>query len=186
MKGIRTMKRNNVRLLCLILCLCMLSCAVLAGCSRETYTNALTSSEVSMELLAALPDGGKSFLRMEADYISESRFGERYEELLSRCYTSSVILTALDVSVSADQIGVFHANNEADAEIVLEIIEEYVATETRKLSSQYEGYAPDQVSKLDNAQVKICGTYILYTFLSEADTEIVQNAFEEALRIPAS
>lgn len=184
MKGIRAMKVRYVKLLCLTLCLCMLSCGVLAGCSEEMYTNALTSTEVSSQLLAALPDGGKSFLRMETDYISESRFGERYEELLTRCYTSSVILTALDVSASADQIGIFHANNEADAEIVLEIIEEYVETETRKLRDAYEMYAKDEVVKLDNARVKVCGTYILYTFLSKEDTETVQNAFEEALRIP--
>lgn len=178
------MKKGYVKLLCLTLCLCMASCAILAGCTRESYTNALTSSEVSSQLLAALPDGGKNFLRMETDYISESRFGERYEELLSRCYTSSVILTALDVSASADQIGIFHANNEADAKIVLEIIEEYVETETRKLRDAYEMYAKDEVVKLDNAQIKVCGTYILYTFLSEEDTEIVQTVFEEALRIP--
>lgn len=178
------MKKGYVKLLCLTLCLCMTFCAVLVGCTRESYTNALTSSEVSSQLLAALPDGGKNFLRMETDYISESRFGEWYEELLSRCYTSSVILTALDVSASADQIGIFHANNEADAKIVLEIIEEYVETETRKLRDAYEMYAKDEVVKLDNAQIKVCGTYILYTFLSEEDTEIVQTAFEEALRIP--
>lgn len=179
------MKKGYVKLFCLTLCLCLISCGVLAGCSETAYTNALTSSEVSHEVLVALPDGGKSFLRMETDYISESRFGERYGELLTRCYTSSVILTALDVSASADQIGIFHANNEADAKIVLEIIEEYVDTETRKLRDAYEMYAKDEVVKLDNAQVKVCGTYIMYTFLSEEYTETVQNAFEETLRIPS-
>lgn len=178
------MKKGYVKLLCLILSLCMVSCCVLAGCSEEEYTNDLTSTEVSGKVLAALPDGGKNYLRMEDDYISESRFGERYEELLSRCYTSSVILMAQDTSESADQIGIFHANNEADAKIVLEIIEEYVETETRKLRDAYEMYAKDEVVKLDNARIKVCGTYILYTFLSKEDTETVQNAFEEALRIP--
>lgn len=178
------MKKGYVKLLCLILGLCMVSCCVLAGCSEEEYTNDLTSTEVSGKVLAALPDGGKNYLRMEDDYISESRFGERYEELLSRCYTSSVILMAQDTSESADQIGIFHANNEADAKIVLEIIEEYVETETRKLRDAYEMYAKDEVVKLDNARIKVCGTYILYTFLSKEDTETVQNAFEEALRIP--
>lgn len=185
MKGIRTMKKGYIKLLCLILCLCMVSCAVLAGCSEDAYTNELTSSEVSSKVLAALPDGGKNYLRIEEDYISESRFGERYEELLNRCYTSSTILMAQDTSESADQIGIFHANNEADAKIVQEIIEEYVETETRKLRDAYEMYAKDEVVKLDNAQIKVCGTYILYTFLSKEDTEIIQNAFVETLRIPS-
>lgn len=179
------MKKGYVKLLCLTLCLCMVSCGVLVGCSDEEYTNDLTSTEVGGKVLTALPDGGRNYLRMEEDYISESRFGERYEELLSRCYASSTILMAQDTSESADQIGIFHANNKADAEIVLGIIEEYVETETRKLRDAYEMYAKDEVVKLDNAQIKVCGTYIMYTFLSEEDTETVQNAFEETLRIPS-
>lgn len=168
----------------LLLSLCLLCCAILTSCSDTSikYTNHMVASDVSQKLLAALPNGGNSFRRVDEDYISESHFGERYEELLSRCYDGSVILTAEDVSTSADQLGIFHATSEENTREVKAILEEFVISEGRKLKDQYAQYAVDEVPKLENGQVIVCGYYVMYTFLSDEDTKTAQATFDEVLR----
>lgn len=167
-----------------LLSLCLLCGGMLTGCSdtEAQYTNHMVASEVSQKLLAALPNGGSSFRRMDDDYISESHFGERYEDLLSCCYDGSVILTADDVSTSADQIGIFHATSEENTREVKAILEEFVVSEGKKLKDQYAQYAVDEVPKLENGQVIACGYYVMYTFLSDEDTKTAQATFDEVLR----
>lgn len=171
------MKTIPMTLLTLALAVCLL----LAGCSSATYISTLTATEVSSAVTSALPSIA-GLRTADADYVSASRFGEDgRRDLLDKC-KDYVILLAANTATSADQIGVFRVAKESDVSAVADIVRSYVSTEAPRLRQQYASYAPDQCPKLDAAAVKVCGTYILYTFLSEADTTTAQDAFETALK----
>ncbi len=168
------MKKVLTCLLSLSLALCLLLC----GCSQEKYINTLSSEKVADQLLAELEG---RYHGADTDYISESRFGARYKELTEKCY-DHIILLSDDEETNINQFGVFHVINAGDVEGITEIVTSYVEAEKLRLRDLLTSYNPAELPKLDTAQVKVCGTYILYTFLSESDTKTATDAFEKALR----
>lgn len=162
---------------CLLAFLAALS-LTLSGCTQGSYTTTLSSSHVAGQVRDAVRG---RFHGADDDYVSESRFGSDYEKLASQCYDYTILLSD-DEETNIDQIGVFHVINSKDVDSVASMIRSYVEAETLRLRDLLTSYNPAELPKLEQAQVTVCGTYVLYTFLSESDTATAVDEFEKALK----
>ena len=166
--------RVGVRLLALTLALTL----VLSGCGQDSYTTTLSADKVADKLLEVL--SGR-YHGADADYISESRFGANYRDLTEKCY-DHIILLSDDEETNIDQIGVFHVINKSDVSGVADAVTSFVEAEKLRLRDLLTSYNPGELPKLEQAQVKVCGTYVFYSFLSEAETSAAITALEQTLR----
>ncbi|MBR1497233.1 MAG: DUF4358 domain-containing protein [Oscillospiraceae bacterium] len=79
-----------------------------------------------------------------------------------------------------DEFGVFHASGDgASAREIKTVAEAYLA---RRLEVWMEEYMPEEKPKLENAEVRVSGDYVIYCILSDADKAAAFRAFEDALK----
>ena len=80
-----------------------------------------------------------------------------------------------------NEIGIFHCANEDDAEDMLEIAREYIenmqATQVNFVSS----YAPYEIPKLEGAEVRRYGNYIVYVILDTDEKRVAFSTIENEL-----
>ena len=78
-----------------------------------------------------------------------------------------------------DEFGVFKAGTLAAAE-VRSAVEDYL--EVLRETSMAALYTPEEVPKLEGAEVRAVGDYVMYCVLSDADRDAAFDAFESALK----
>ena len=79
-----------------------------------------------------------------------------------------------------NEIGIFHAPNKTEAQDIAEDCREYVEDMRQNSRAFIASYAPSELSKLDGAQVRIYGNYVIYTILP---TELIESVFHEVERV---
>ena len=85
-------------------------------------------------------------------------------------------------SQNIDEIGVFHGQNEAEAKEIYAKIEDYLEDQIEHQSAFIASYAPEELPKLTNSEVRRFGNYVIYIILPEEDKEDAFDAIEEALK----
>ena len=170
------MKIARLTLLSLLLCASLLFCA----CADDVYRNDVSAAAAADAVSAALPQIGRH--AASDDYVSVSAFGEDRDWLLDKT-DSRVILLADDSDVNIDEIGIFHVTDAKDVSRVKAILDEYVRSQKMRLKDLLISYNPGELPKLDEAEVEVCGQYVMYTILSDADTDTAEDAFERLLEI---
>lgn len=157
----------------------LLTAALLLGaCSGSAYRNDLSAADAAGAVSDALPAIGRH--AAGDDYISVSAFGSDRDWLLDKT-DSHVILLADDSDMNIDEIGVFHVTDPKDVSRVKSILNDYVKAQSMRLKDLLTSYNPGELPKLDEAEVEVCGQYVMYTILSDADTDAAEDAFERLL-----
>ena len=93
---------------------------------------------------------------------------------------------ALLVSVATeniDEIGIFHATSEKEAKELRAAVEKYLEDLLEEKGAFIASYAPLELEKLENAQVKSYGNYITYAILSKERQKLFFDAVEEYLKL---
>lgn len=85
-------------------------------------------------------------------------------------------------SENIDEIGVFRADSDEDVEELRRLCEQYVTTLREDMRAFVESYAPREAQKLDRAEVKVFGHYVVYTVLDDADRAEAYEEIEELLK----
>ncbi len=167
-----------VRLLtCLLITALLLS---LVACGGGSYREDLAASDVLNTVKAAAVTGD-DYRDASSGYINSSVWGEDYQAFLDNLTDHRIILHK-DPTKSSDEIGVFRVRDEGDnIKRATTVIKDYLKAQTLTLGEQLPLYNPDELPKLDNAKVTVCGRYILYTILDEEATARAHDAFEKAL-----
>lgn len=88
-----------------------------------------------------------------------------------------VNINALGTNV--DEYGIFKAKDEASVAAVKEDAENYLQF---RLDTWMEEYMPEEKPKLENAEVKVCGLYVMYAILDDTSRADAFAAFENALK----
>lgn len=166
------------RLLLLSLALCMILTAFTA-CYGSKYRDDLTSAQVMEQIKTAIPSE-EGYRQVSDAYISASTWGDQYTVLLENVHDYCIIVSEKS-DVNIDEVGVFHVKDSAKVEQLKAIIETYVEGQALRFRDLLASYNPDELPKLEEAEVEVCGNYIYYSILSEARTELAENAFEAAL-----
>ena len=146
--------------------------SLLAACGDkggEIRDDVLTADIVNDAITAV--GGGDNFVDAGADYIKYSL--NLAEDSYAEC---AVRLNSEGIAI--DEIGVFKG---ADAEMTAAIktaVDNYI---NARIESWMPEYRPEEFPKLENAEVKVLGNYVMYSIMSDEDKETVFNAFETAL-----
>ena len=153
---------------------------LVTACGGDKYRNDLTSAQVMDQIKTAIPSE-EGYRQVSEGYISASMWGENYTALLDNT-TDHCIIVSEKSDVNIDEVGVFHVTDSAKVDELKTIVETYVEGQTLRFRDLLISYNPDELPKLDEATVIVCGNYIYYSILSEARTETAKTAFENAVK----
>lgn len=139
----------------------LLCCSVFfASCAQNKYLDTLPCARITDTLTEEILGSD-----MYAEYTQKDvslLFGN--DELFDSC---SVIY-----SISSDdigEVGVFHAKDNQNAKKLLEKAEKYIEDIKDEKNSFVRNYMPQELDKLNYADTRRFGNYVVYTILS-ADT----------------
>ena len=146
----------------------VLLCLLLSSCGAHNYSTSLDCTELAKRLTSEI----SGF----EDYIEYS-----YDDL-AYLLPSAVSNTDWCVLYSKNtddqgEIGIIRAPSETDAKEITAQITEYIKATQEERRAFLENYLPNELSKLNSAQVRRFGCYVIYGIL---DGEQVRALFDAA------
>ncbi len=82
--------------------------------------------------------------------------------------------------VNIDEYGIFKARTPEEVADVKEAVEGYL--QLRK-DAWMDEYMPEEKPKLENAEIKVCGRYVMYVIMDDDTRQSALNYFESALTV---
>lgn len=157
------------RKICLIPLLALLLLFTLSACGDSWREDA--SAEELAKTVSAFLDAD-SLAQMKESYLTgamkldTSLFADYY-----------VAVNAKGVNI--DEFGIFRAKDAAGTPAVEAAVRGYLQL---RLDTWMNEYMPEEKPKLEKAEVKTCGLYVMYTIVSEDVRPKMVSAFESALK----
>ena len=152
------MKRKQIGICCMILCLPIL----LTACKQKTFRNDLSSAKVAKTLSESIG--------MDADFGD----GTLLSDQITIPEGADLTVCTAKNGMNIDEFGIWHSEKPADARRQLET---YLENAYRQNKAYYDSYIPDQTPKLRDAEVRVFGTYAVYAILNpEQKTEFFRLA----------
>ena len=149
-----------------LLLVCAALAALLTGCGGKTKDVPVkdladkVSAAIGNSDMETIPDNYvKGYLRHEPSELGEF-----------------VILKNV-MGTSIDEFGIFKAGA-MTADQLKTMISDYI----KLMQDAWMNYQPEEKPKLDNAEVKTVGDYVMYAILSDTDRAAAFKAFEGALK----
>lgn len=141
------------------------------ACGRHEYKNDVP--------LSALTDAAKSALPKDANYLSvDTSYLADYFQAPE--YLLDGVILRADIGNNLDEVGIFHVTG-GNAGAMKQKLEDYLSRSYAQNKEWYDSYIPYETPKLRDADVEIMGDYVIYTVLSEQDSDRVEDAIENAL-----
>lgn len=177
-KGVIIMIR---KLICAVIAISILSniqsCDMRGG---EKYRDDLSAEDIVDEIEDALPslDG---YREVDKDYVSRMNFGDGYEELINAAADWHIVISERS-EANADTIGVFRIRESSGLGGALSAVETYLSAQKLRLGTSFANYVATEQPKIDNAKVKVCGNYILFTILERNRSDVAERTFEDMIK----
>jgi hypothetical protein len=152
---------------------CALS-ILFCACSSEHYDNSLTESELAA-LLTREISGYEDYARYDSEDIAYM-FGTTDSN------GDACVLYSRD-SDDQGEFGIFKANNSVTAEELFVLVNEYINRSQRERRNFIENYIPSELKKLDNADARIIGDYVIFTILDEDQSREIFSKATELLKV---
>ena len=156
---------KTAKIISLLLAAAMLA-ALLCACGGSAKN--VPVSELSDKVCAAL--GKSDMADPGANYVKGYMKHEASE-------LGEYVIMKNVMGTNIDEFGIFKAGNLSTAELK-EMIEGYLQI----LVDSWMNYQPEEKPKLDGAEVKVIGDYVMYCILSDADRDAAFGAFSDALK----
>ena len=161
------MKKIFTLFLSLILIISVVSCS-----KSTSYRDDIPCSKISKAICdEAEVDGGYSM------YDSE-HIGFLFEDtsLFDEC---SVVYSTEVTDIN--EVGVFYCGDKDSAKALTESVSKYITEMQAEQKAFIESYAPRQVPKLENAEVRQYGNYVIYLILDETTQKNAWNKVKDVL-----
>lgn len=149
--------------------LCLL-CLFFCSCEHREYRADIDSAELARALAGEI-SADDEYLEYSEEDISFLPFFDGGLDIS--------VLYSRD-STDVGEIGVVRCEA-TEAEAVAKEIEDYLKSELSSKSAFLKTYAPEEITKLEEAKVTRYGGYIVYTILNSEDTVRVFEKAEEML-----
>lgn len=81
--------------------------------------------------------------------------------------------------VNIDEYGIFKAADDTQLQQLQTMVKDYLQF---RIDSWMVEYMPEEFPKLQNAEVKVVGNYVMYAILSDSSKKAAFSAFEDALK----
>ena len=163
------MKKIN-RIFALLLAAALLSCALCACGSSDT-----TKDVPAADITAAVADKlGKT----EAMSAANDNWIKGYMKVDTASFGDcSVMVNSIGANV--DEFGVFKAGESMSAKDIEATVQAYLDL---RLQSWMDEYMPEEKYKVEDAEYKVIGDYVMYCILSAEDAEAAFSTFEGMLK----
>ncbi len=145
---------------------------LLSSCSQQKFSDTKKCADIGEEIRTKISDTQEytNFSDKQRNmYFEHDEYDDFYH-----VYSSD--------TNDINEIGIFHASDAESAKELFEDCREYI-DEMRKDSRAFiASYAPEELPKLDAAEVKRYGNYIVYTILPDDETTKIHNHLKETLK----
>ena len=150
------------------------SSLIFASCSITEYSSNSTCKELSQTLMReiSVPDGEFSqYTNEELTYFFSSP--ELYDDI-------SIIYSKDSTDIA--ELGILHAANEETVTKLFEEAKLYIKNLQEQKREFLNNYSPEEVKKLNSAEVRCFGNYIIFTVSDPDDKNYVFSKAEELLK----
>lgn len=156
-----------------LLFFCLLFSFLFVSCSKEVaYRDDVPCSDISRELCdeADVPGGYSAYDNDHVAFLFDN----------TELYDDCSILYSTEVT-DINEIGVFHCKNNDEIKALAETVSKYISDMQTEQKAFIESYAPREVPKLENAEVRQYGNYVIYLIISADDKEDATEKIGELL-----
>ena len=161
---------KNTKIIALFLCLIM-TAAALTACGGGEVRNDVAVSELSAKINSEL-ESGADLVDAPESYISSSMGFD-----LSS--VSEYVVKINSRGVNIDEYGIFKAADDSQLQQLQTAVSNYLQI---RVDTWMVEYMPEEFPKLQNAETKTIGNYVMYAILSDSDKQAVFSAFEKTLK----
>ena len=147
--------------------LIIFSLPFLFSCGKESFRDDLSCAYISKEICDETSNS-ELFSSYSKDDIT-TIFGN------SELYDDSSVVYSTETN-DIDEIGVFHCPGEDAAKALLVVLKNYISDLQENQKAFIASYAPREIPKLEDAEVRRYKNYVVYTVLDENSR---LEAFEE-------
>lgn len=140
----------------------------LCACGKKPVEPALSGVAERVAEAVAAPD---SMAQVDANYI------KNMVGLDESAYTEAVVMTT-NVGTSRDEYGVFKCADAKAAEAAGTILEAYI----QKCIDTMMGYTPEELPKLEAAEIVVEGSYVMYAVLGDDAKPAAIKAFKDCFK----
>lgn len=160
--------KNAVKLVSLLLCLtALLSLCACGGGKIRTDVKPVDIADAIV---------GEMGIADAMTSLDENYITGRMDIDLSNCAEYDVRLST--ASINVNEFGVFKAKDVDHVEALDADVQAYLAM---RLETWMDEYLPEEKPKVENAQVRTFGPYVIYTILSESDSKLAIDTASEML-----
>ena len=161
---------KKIILLILSITLCA---SVFSSCSRKSFDAEISCQELanSLKKEISVPEG-----EFEEYSLDELRFLFSSTDL----YDDICIIYSTD-STDVCELGVIHSSNEENAKRLYEEARGYIKSMQEEKSEFLRNYSPNELSKLNSADARRYGEYIIFTVADQTDRDTVLKEAEALL-----
>ena len=145
---------------------------IFQSCSQKSFSDSHACKELSNRLKSEI-------------HLSEGEFEEYSSEDTSFLFPSAELYDDICIIHSNDstdvcEIGVFHASSEENAKRLFEEAKLYIKSMQEQKSEFLRNYSPEELPKLNSAEVRRLGNYVIFAI---GEQEYKNNLFNKAEEI---
>ena len=153
----------------------LLLCLTFVGCATSSYANDVSAHSVAEAALDAL-DPQTDYMDGTNTYYS-FYFVDRDEAAL----INDRVMLYHPNETNVNEICVFRTAREKDARALSDAVEYYIEEQVDYLSGFAKNYSPEDMKKIENADVEVIGCYVIGYILSPEDEAVALNAVRQAI-----
>ncbi|MBO7176609.1 MAG: DUF4358 domain-containing protein [Clostridia bacterium] len=162
----------TVKKIAISLAACLLAFSLCACTKTVAYKDDVSAAAISESITAKIPvDGGYDF--SDADFLTYYFEGNTAID--------DFVIAASSASSDVNEYGILHVNDIEKVAEIDELAQVYLSNQRDFLSTFVNTYNAAEMAKLESMQVRVFGNYVVFTILSEADTETVMSLVETML-----
>ena len=161
--------KKHTKKMALLLAACALL-GVLGACGGGSVRSDVPVADIVTAVDAVV--GNDSLVPVDESYVQG-----RLKVDTSLCAEYTVKINSMGTSV--DEYGVFKAKDEDSVKALSEDVQAYL---DERLATWMDEYMPEEKPKVENAEVRTEGQYVMYAILSDDAKEAVFGALSDALK----
>ncbi len=155
-----------------VLMLALLLVTLSACLKMEEFSDDLSSEELADEITHAL--GGENVYLTDDTGLTDSYF------TLPESVTDHTVRYVSDTN-NINEFGVYHVTKGSAKELEAMLMEKYLELSYLNNREWYDSYIPEETSKLQDAEVRTFGNYVVYAILDPTERNTVFETVERAL-----
>ncbi len=161
---------KKTKFICLSLALIMLL-GLFAACGGGIAArDDVAVKDISSAVAGAL--GGENYVEPPESYVTGSM-------KLDPAAFAEYSIQMNSKGINIDEFGIFKGSDAKQTANIETAVKDYLAY---RVDGWMPEYMPEERPKLDNAQIKTMGNYVMYVILSDDDSKTALGEFEKALK----